>query len=412
MAIITLFSGSFCHDQQVAQGINRKLALRDVSDSLLLETSASFNLPESKFLEAMHGGSASLFGSKYPKDRKALLMRLKITLLELAREDNLLYSGFAGLLLDRNISHILRVCLIAPQDYRVKQAMKELGLSSREARKHIHRNDEACTEWTRHLFSQDPWEAELHDIIIPMDRTPVDQAIVIACENAVKEAVTTTPPSRNALEDALLAARVSLVLAAKGDDLKVTSEAGHISIEINKAPMRLEPFQEELKSLAATVPEVRSVRTQIGSSFLQPAIGLNVDLDVPTKILLVDDEREFVHTLSERLQNRNMETAIAYDGEEALSSMASDEPEVMVLDLKMPGIDGIEVLRRVKKEHPDVEVIILTGHGSEREEALATELGAFAYLHKPVNIEVLANTMKAAYRRVNEKKNDRARNRG
>jgi DNA-binding response OmpR family regulator len=92
---------------------------------------------------------------------------------------------------------------------------------------------------------------------------------------------------------------------------------------------------------------------------------------------------------------------VAYDGEEALSLVKSEEPEVMVLDLKMPGIDGIEVLRRMKKEHPNVEVIILTGHGSEREKELARELGAFAYLEKPVDIDVLSQTMKEAYRKLN-----------
>jgi DNA-binding response OmpR family regulator len=95
-----------------------------------------------------------------------------------------------------------------------------------------------------------------------------------------------------------------------------------------------------------------------------------------------------------------MTPAIAYDGEEALAMVADDQPEVMVLDLKMPGIDGIEVLRRMKKTHPETEVIILTGHGSTTEEELAAELGAFAYLRKPVDIEVLTETMKAAYRKI------------
>jgi two-component system response regulator CpxR len=80
----------------------------------------------------------------------------------------------------------------------------------------------------------------------------------------------------------------------------------------------------------------------------------------------------------------------------------AEEPEVMVLDLKMPGIDGLEVLRRVKRTHPKTEVIILTGHGSDAEEVLAGELGAFAYLRKPVDIDLLTETMKAAYRKVNE----------
>ena len=75
----------------------------------------------------------------------------------------------------------------------------------------------------------------------------------------------------------------------------------------------------------------------------------------------------------------------------------------MVLDLKMPGIDGLEVLRQVKKSHPETEVIILTGHGSEKEEELAIELGAFAYLQKPIDIDKLSETMKNAYKKIREK---------
>jgi DNA-binding NtrC family response regulator len=95
-----------------------------------------------------------------------------------------------------------------------------------------------------------------------------------------------------------------------------------------------------------------------------------------------------------------MQTAIAYDGREALSMVAADQPEVMVLDLKMPGIDGLEVLRQVKQRHPQTEVIILTGHGSDAEEREAARLGAFAYLRKPADIELLAETMKRAHRKV------------
>jgi DNA-binding response OmpR family regulator len=75
------------------------------------------------------------------------------------------------------------------------------------------------------------------------------------------------------------------------------------------------------------------------------------------------------------------------------------EPDVMVLDLKMPGIDGMEVLRQVRKAYPNIQVIILTGHGSEKHEEEAKRLGAFDYLEKPVNLDVLVKKMKAAYRR-------------
>jgi DNA-binding response OmpR family regulator len=92
------------------------------------------------------------------------------------------------------------------------------------------------------------------------------------------------------------------------------------------------------------------------------------------KVLLVDDEQKFVEALSERLQMRDLN---------------DKEPDVMVLDLKMPGIDGMEVLRRVKKKFPAIRVIILTGHGTDRDEEESRRIGVFDYLKKPTDIEVL-----------------------
>lgn len=116
------------------------------------------------------------------------------------------------------------------------------------------------------------------------------------------------------------------------------------------------------------------------------------------KILLVDDEEDFVKTLSERIKMRDLGSDIALNGEEALKLVDNEVPDVMVLDLKMPGIDGMEVLRRVKKAYPDVQVIILTGHGSEKDEKDARRLGAFEYLQKPVDIDKLVQYIQRAYK--------------
>lgn len=115
------------------------------------------------------------------------------------------------------------------------------------------------------------------------------------------------------------------------------------------------------------------------------------------KILLVDDEEDFVRTLSERLDLRDLATETAFDGEQALVYVGEKEPDVMVLDVKMPGIDGMEVLRRVKKAYPNIQVIIQTGHGNDLDEAEARQLGVFDYLKKPVDIEKLIDRIKAAY---------------
>lgn len=117
------------------------------------------------------------------------------------------------------------------------------------------------------------------------------------------------------------------------------------------------------------------------------------------KVLLVDDEKEFVDALRERLEIRDLPSGVAYNGEQAMQIVEDEIPDVMVLDLRMPGIDGMEVLRRIRKAYPQVQVIILTGHGSTKDEEEARRLGAFEYLQKPVNIDELVKLLRLAYKK-------------
>jgi DNA-binding NtrC family response regulator len=117
------------------------------------------------------------------------------------------------------------------------------------------------------------------------------------------------------------------------------------------------------------------------------------------KLLLVDDEEDYVKTMAERMEMRDVGSRVALSGEEALQMVEEDAPDVMVLDLRMPGINGMEVLERVKREHPHVQVIILTGHGSDNEEKEARRLGAFQYLQKPADTSDLLTTVRSAWRK-------------
>jgi DNA-binding NtrC family response regulator len=109
-----------------------------------------------------------------------------------------------------------------------------------------------------------------------------------------------------------------------------------------------------------------------------------------TVVLLVDDEVAFVETMTKRLSKRNLAILKAYNGEEALERLAEQRSvDIVILDLKMPGPDGIQTLREIKRNHPLVEVIVLTGHGSVETGIEAMRLGAFDYLSKPCNIDQL-----------------------
>src|SRR3990172_1798595 len=115
------------------------------------------------------------------------------------------------------------------------------------------------------------------------------------------------------------------------------------------------------------------------------------------KVLLVDDEVDFVDTLAQRLRMRELLVDTVYDGEQALSFIKKVEPDVIVLDLKMPGLHGIEVLREIKGSSPQIQVIILTGHGTEKDEDEARKLGGFDFLRKPADIDLLVAKIKEAF---------------
>jgi len=115
------------------------------------------------------------------------------------------------------------------------------------------------------------------------------------------------------------------------------------------------------------------------------------------KVLIVDDEISLAEILCQRLRLRSIDTDVVFDGESAIKYISNLEPDVMVLDLNMPGMNGIEVLRAVKRTNPRIQVIIFTGHGSEQDEHEAKGLGAHSFLMKPANVNVLLSHIMSAY---------------
>ena len=114
------------------------------------------------------------------------------------------------------------------------------------------------------------------------------------------------------------------------------------------------------------------------------------------RVLIVDDEAELVSALVERLNLRGFRATGVTAGTEALHRLATEACDVVLLDVKMPGLGGLEVIRKVKTEHPQLQVVLLTGHGSAQDASAGMELGAFDYLMKPVTIADLVRILHAA----------------
>jgi len=114
------------------------------------------------------------------------------------------------------------------------------------------------------------------------------------------------------------------------------------------------------------------------------------------KVLLVDDEEDFVEALSARLDARGLNVDVANDGVTAVNKASEAQYDAIVLDLAMPGMDGIETLRALKERQQDVNVILLTGHGSVADAERGIREGAFDYLMKPVDLETLIEKIRDA----------------
>ena len=114
-----------------------------------------------------------------------------------------------------------------------------------------------------------------------------------------------------------------------------------------------------------------------------------MDQEMEAKVLLVDDEQDFLETLSSRLEMRGLKVSAVTSGEQASAVAKEQEYDAIVVDLSMPGIDGLETLKRIKANTPNAEIIMLTGHGSVASGVEAMKLGAGDFLQKPVELTEL-----------------------
>lgn len=128
-------------------------------------------------------------------------------------------------------------------------------------------------------------------------------------------------------------------------------------------------------------------------------------IKIPTNVLIVDDEKDFVEMFGLRLEEAGERVHRAYSGKESLDLLAKEYIDVVVLDIKMPGMDGIETLQEIKKRYPIVEVIMLTGHGTIETAVEGMKLGAYEYLLKPADVEEITTKIEGARKRKRSRRN-------
>ena len=155
MAVIAIFSGSYCGAEEVIQKVADALGYELITDRLLEQTSRHYGVAVDKLKRAMRGPTPFL--NRISHEREKHTAYLKATLAELIKDDNIVYHGYATLLIPGGIAHVLKICLMAEHNYRVIQAARALGISEKEADAIIRKDDNEQFQWARFLLEQSPW---------------------------------------------------------------------------------------------------------------------------------------------------------------------------------------------------------------------------------------------------------------
>lgn len=398
MTMVSFCGGRFCRVEEAAQKTAERLGCPLFTDNELAVRAAGLGpLPEGKLLAAMYEQPGAL--GDFTRLRPKALPQLALAMAELLAEAPLVFRGLGTHLIPGGVTHVLSVCLAASDGFRRAQAAREEELDPRRTEALIHDSDQAIRNWRHFLLAPAGWSAHEFDILLSVEKKDMASILELIVQSARSAPLMPTAASLAALEDMALAAKAQAGLAEKGyyhPEFKATACRGEISVETNKKILRVSKVNNDLIKAVRRKTGVDAVEVKMGPGYHKSDVYRQTSFVLPSKVLLVDDEREFVETLSERLQLRDIGATVVYDGAQAMESLARDRPEVVVLDLRMPGVDGLEVLSRIREQYPQVKVIVLTGHGSARDRDKCLAMGAFAFMQKPVDFEELSEVMRQA----------------
>lgn len=268
MAIITISRGTYSGGKAVAESLGKKLGYPCISKEIILDAAEEFGVPEDKLIAAMEKPPNSWLQA--PGKRIAHLNYVKYALLKRAKNDDLVYHGYAGHLLLGDIAHVMRVRVIADQEYRINAAMRLDNINRREAVSIIKKLDKHSHNWTRFLYGVDWKDPSLYDIIINLDRTSIEGAVEIIARMSELDDFKPDESSRAALNNQVLS---SMIWAALTKDertnvanLRVVADNGIVTISGNAV---LEGTQRAIEEVCLNIEGVKQVinETGIGSDW-------------------------------------------------------------------------------------------------------------------------------------------------
>jgi cytidylate kinase len=258
MSLITISRGSLSGGQALAERVAARLGYQCISSEALIEAATKYGVPEPKLSEVFD--KTPSFWARLTKSRRLYLIFIQAAMCELAQQGKLVYHGQGGQQLLKGISHVMKVRLIAPPEYRIKAAMERQGLSREAATQYIQQVDEERLRRMRYLFNVDWREAALYDVVLNIEHMSLETAADVVIYMGQHPEYQPTPASVKRLNDLTLSSQVRASLAAhpvsSGIDIEVRADDGVIWMA---GLIDSSELEYEIIRIAQTVPEVKEV---------------------------------------------------------------------------------------------------------------------------------------------------------
>lgn len=344
MSVVTISRGTMSGGRALAECLAERLGASCLGREILIDAAARMGVSHDLLRAKMEKspGLLEIFSS----ERRTYLLAVKAALADRVLAGNLVYHGQAGHLLLRGLPGVLRIRLIAAMPSRIHAIMERDAVSREEAESRIRRLDLERARWTHFMYGVEIGDPGLYDLVVNLEVL----TIASACE-VVLHALTRPEFS---ITDGVLA---------------------------------------RLRNFAA------GCRTELEAHQVgKPAAAAQAR----ARVLVVDDEIELATRLAERLGQRGYDATAVFSGKEALMSLDESWYDVVLLDLQLPGMDGIATLRRIRGLHRETQVVVLSGHSTVAQGIEGMQLGAADFLQKPVDIDVLCASVDTAAAKTRE----------
>ncbi len=258
MAIITISRGSYSRGQEVAEKLAQCLGYKCIAHEVIAAASKEFNITEAEIEKAV--AKAPPISNLFVYGKEKYVAYLQKVLLHHLQKDDVVYHGPAGHFFARGIKHVIKIRVITALEERIRLVREQRGISRREALELLKRLDENRKKWSKQLFGVYSWSPELYDLIVNVRKDTVDEVVNFICQTARLDEFRTTPDSRQAMEDLILAADIKAALIDLKPDIEVRGADGVVHVTTSVPEDQEEDMVHKMEKIAGAVQGIRQLK--------------------------------------------------------------------------------------------------------------------------------------------------------